>query len=141
MAIIKGRFYAATAIEKREHEGKTYYSRKLILKTERYDQFTGELLNESYPSFDINKESLCRQLDSMKYGDMVEVSYIIQGIKYEKDGQTRFFNKIIGYNVDQLYDSYRKSPVSDTVPAHTTTQQQTPANMPPMPDNEDGLPL
>ena len=139
MATIKGRFFAATAIETREHEGKTYCSRKLILKTERYDQFTGELLNESYPSFDINKESLCRELDSMKYGDMVEVSYIIQGIKYNKDGQTKFFNKIVGYKIERIQTT--NASVSDTVPVQTTARQQVPANMPPMPDNEDGLPF
>ena len=70
---------------------------------------------------------------------MVEVSYLIQGIKYNKDGETRFFNKIVGYKVErkQTANEY----VSDTVPVQTSAQQQAPDNMPPMPDNEDELPF
>lgn len=64
-------------------------------------------------------------------GDVVAVSFDLQGTKYEKDGQTRFFTSIRGYKVEpkQVYQ-----------PAQPQTLQP-PVQQPYYPPQEDNTPF
>lgn len=98
----KGRVFQITPTETKTHEAKEYYSRQLTLLVRRYDPETGELQREDYPTFDISGEVRCTQLNGLKVGDLVEVSYVVQGVKYEKEGVTKFFNKVTGYKIEPI---------------------------------------
>lgn len=134
---IKGRVYVVTPIEANEYNGKTYYSRKLTLNVKRYNPDTGELMRESYPTFEINGENLCRQVDSLHGGELVEVSYSLQGVKYEKDGETRFFNKVSGYKVEMVGAEQAQYATTSTTSAPYPNASGAPVDSSPMPTPDD----
>ena len=78
---------------------KTYYKRELIVDATRFDGLTGERGYDNYPSFEFSGDN-CQLLNQFKQGDIVVVSFDLQGTKYEKDGQTRFFTRIRGYKIE-----------------------------------------
>lgn len=83
---------------------KTYYKRELVLDATRFDGLTGQRGYDNYPSIEFSGDN-CQLLNQLKIGDVVTVSFDLQGTKYEKDGQTRFFTSIRGYKVEpkQVY--------------------------------------
>lgn len=72
--------------------------RELVLDASRYDEFTGEK-RENYPSITFVSKN-CSKLDGLRTGELVEVSFVLQGRSYTKDGQTKYFTDIIGYKVE-----------------------------------------
>lgn len=76
-----------------------FLKRELVLDCSRYDEYTGEK-RENYVSFSFTQKR-CAELDGLSEGELVEVSFILNGRKYEKDGQTRYINDIVGYKVDR----------------------------------------
>lgn len=78
---------------------KTYYKRELVLDATRFDGLTGERGYDNYPSVEFSGDN-CQLLNQFKQGDIVVVSFDLQGTKYEKDGQTRFFTSIRGYKIE-----------------------------------------
>lgn len=78
---------------------KTYYKRELVLDATRFDGLTGQRGYDNYPSIEFSGDN-CQLLNQLKMGDVVTVSFDLQGTKYEKDGQTRFFTSIRGYKVE-----------------------------------------
>lgn len=78
---------------------KTYYRRELVLDATRFDGLTGQRGYDNFPSFEFSGDN-CQILNQFKQGDIVTVSFDLQGTKYEKDGQTRFFTSVRGYKVE-----------------------------------------
>ena len=78
---------------------KTYYKRELVLDATRFDGLTGQRGFDNYPSIEFSGDN-CQLLNQIKHGDIVTVSFDLQGTKYEKDGQTRFFTSVRGYKVE-----------------------------------------
>lgn len=109
---------------------KTYYKRELVLDATRFDGLTGQRGYDNYPSIEFSGDN-CQLLDQLKIGDVVTVSFDLQGTKYEKDGQTRFFTSIRGYKVEpkQVYQ-----------PAQSQTPQP-PTSQPYYPPQEDNTPF
>nr|DAS18768.1 MAG TPA: Single-stranded DNA-binding protein [Caudoviricetes sp.] len=109
---------------------KTYYKRELVLDATRFDGLTGQRGYDNFPSIEFNGDN-CHLLDQLKMGDVVTVSFDLQGTKYEKDGQTRFFTSIRGYKVEpkQVYQ-----------PAQPQTPQP-PVQQPYYPPQEDNTPF
>lgn len=99
---------------------KTYYRRELVLDATRFDGLTGQRGYDNFPSIEFNGDN-CHLLDQLKMGDVVTVSFDLQGTKYEKDGQTRFFTSIRGYKVEpkQVYQPQYQQP---TPPAYQPPQ-------------------
>ena len=79
---------------------KTYYKRELILDATRFDGMTGERGFDNFPTFEFSGDK-CSELDQFKVGEVVTVSFDLQGTKYEKEGQTKFFTRIRGYKVER----------------------------------------
>lgn len=94
---------------------KTYYRRELVLDATRFDGLTGQRGYDNFPSIEFNGDN-CHLLDQLKMGDVVTVSFDLQGTKYEKDGQTRFFTSIRGYKVEpkQVYQPQYQQPTQPT---------------------------
>ena len=76
-----------------------FLKRELVLDCSRYDEYTGEK-RENYVSFSFTQKR-CAELDGLSEGELVEVSFILNGRKYEKDGQTRYITDVVGYKVDR----------------------------------------
>ena len=79
---------------------KTYYKRELVLDATKFDPYTGERSYENFPTFEFGGDK-CAELDQFKIGEVVTVSFDLQGTKYEKDGQTKFFTRVRGYKVER----------------------------------------
>lgn len=79
---------------------KTYNKREIVLDATKFDPYTGERGYENYPSFEFGGDK-CAELDHFSAGEIVTISFDLQGTKYEKDGQTRFFTRIRGYKVER----------------------------------------
>lgn len=79
---------------------KTYYKRELVLDATRFDGLTGQRGYDNFPSIEFSGDN-CQLLDQLKMGDVVAVSFDLQGTKYEKDGQTRFSRLFVGTRLNQ----------------------------------------
>lgn len=130
----KGRAFNITPTETRTHEGKEYYSRQLTLLVRRFDPETGELQREDYSTFDISGKDLCAQLDGLQVSELIEVSYVIRGVKYEKNSETKFFNKVVGYKVEPLNQAQAAIPVQSAQP---NTAPQVTAQINNAPQSDD----
>lgn len=76
-----------------------FLKREVVLDASRYDEYTGEK-RENYVVFQFTQKR-CEELDAFKVGELVEVSFVLSGRAYEKDGQTRYLTDIIGYKVER----------------------------------------
>ena len=102
--------------------GEPFYKREIVLAVNQYDRYTGEVVSENHPQLEFGGKN-CAKLDAYKVGDMVTVSFNLQGSWYVKDGEQRNFTRVVGYDVQP----YGKKP---PVQAKEVTQQQ--------PHNDDG---
>ena len=100
--------------------GSDFVKRELILDASRYDEFTGEK-KPNYPLFQFTQKR-CEELDGLSVGDFVEVSFILSGRAYQKDGATRYITDVVGYKVERRE---KQAPVQAEAP----TQPQ-PASIP-----------
>jgi single-stranded DNA-binding protein len=93
--------------------GVAFKRRELIIKVRRFDPNTGEPIvdNENTPSFTFIGDR-CNDLDRFKVGDVVAVSFDLQGRKYtDQSGVTKIINDIRPYKVEMY------------VPRHAQPQQ------------------
>ena len=61
---------------------------------------TGERGFDNFPTLEFSGDK-CAELDQFKIGEIVTVSFDLQGTKYEKDGQTKFFTRVRGYKIER----------------------------------------
>lgn len=78
---------------------KEFLKRELVLDCSRYDEFTGEK-RENYVTLSFTQKR-CEELNGFAPGELVEVSFILSGRRYEKDGQTKYITDITGYKVER----------------------------------------
>ncbi len=80
---------------------KTYQKREITLNLIRFDPYTGEPYSfDNYPTFEFSGDK-CAELDRNKPGQVVTVSFDLQGTKYtDKDGETKYFTRIRGYKIE-----------------------------------------
>lgn len=107
--------------------GNTFNKRTLVLNC-MYSNY-GEVY-ENYPSFEFSGRHI-DDLSDFKVGDVVTVSFVIQGNKYKKENQPeKFFNTIAGYKVEYHHrnDSPKSSLQRDS--QTTTTAEQKVDDLP-----------
>ncbi|MDT3388111.1 MAG: DUF3127 domain-containing protein [Bacteroidota bacterium] len=102
---------------------KTYYKRELILDATRFDGMTGQRGFDNFPTFEFSGDK-CAELDQYKVGEIVTVSFDLQGTKYEKDGQTKFFTRVRGYKVERRQMQQPQAPQQQYDPQPTPQYQQ-----------------
>ena len=107
--------------------GDPFMKRDLVLAVMVYDRYTGEVTSENHPQFEFAGKN-CSKLDGYKVGDVVTVSFTLQGVWYDKDGERRNFTKVIGYDVQQ----YKKQPSQPREQAQTE-QKKVAESIPPTP--------
>lgn len=76
---------------------KEFLKKELVLDCSRFDEFTGEK-RENYVVLSFTQKR-CEELNGYNVGDLVEVSFVLSGRSYVKDGQTKYLTDIIGYKV------------------------------------------
>lgn len=82
-----------------------FYKRDIILDTTRFDPYTGNSGVPSFTLFVVQGEDNCASLDALSKGDLVELTYFIKGVKYERDGDEKFFNELICFKHDVIEKS------------------------------------
>lgn len=104
--------------------GKEFYKRELVLDASTFDTFTGEK-RENYPSFNFLQRHV-EDLSSLKVGERVEVSFFISGRRYEKDGEIKYFNDVVGFKVEPYTNGSNSN--QSAAPYQPPTQPQTNVN-------------
>lgn len=107
------------------HGGQSFQKRSLVLDCSRFDQFTGQKY-ENYPQIEFASKNVSL-LDGLIEGEIVEVSFALQGRSYTKDGTTRFFTSIVGYNVEAR-NTAQEQPVAQQAPQSAPAPQPVPQN-------------
>lgn len=110
--------------------GQPFLKRTLVLDCSRYDQYTGQKF-ENYPQLEFASKNTSI-LDNFNVGDVVEVSFALQGRGYEKDGVHKYFTSIVGYKVEpyntqQSQQNAPQAPKNDTQSEQSNQPYTTPA--------------
>lgn len=74
-----------------------FTKRRIVLDASHYDPMTGQKF-ENYPAFDFVMRNVPK-LDSFKAGDMVTISFALNGRPFEKDGKKDYFTSVVGYDI------------------------------------------
>lgn len=117
-----------TELIKSKDGSKTYYKRELVLDATRFDGMTGERGFDNFPTFEFSGDK-CAELDQFKVGEIVTISFDLQGTKYEKDGQTKFFTRVRGYKVERR--QMQQPQPQPAAPQGGYAQQPAPQYQPP----------
>ena len=81
--------------------GHPFLKREIVLDATRFDPYTGERDKfENFPQFEFSGEK-CSELDKCKVGDVVTISFTLQGSFYKgQDGIERNFTRVRGYEIE-----------------------------------------
>lgn len=83
-------------------DGSQIYRRELILDATRHDAYTGERSFENHPCIEFAGDK-CELLNQVKKGDLVTVSFDVQGANYlDKDGNPANYTRCRGYKIEPL---------------------------------------
>ena len=74
-----------------------FTKRRIVLDASHYDPMTGQKF-ENYPAFDFVMRNVPK-LDSFKAGDMVTISFALNGRPFEKDEKKDYFTSVVGYDI------------------------------------------
>ena len=110
--------------------GQPFTKRELIIDATRFDGLTGERGFDNYPAFEFSGDK-CAELDRLTTGQVVEVSFELQGSFYkDSSGVDRNFTRIRAYKVEP-YVMKKPQPKPQV-----TNQQPMPSDYPPPPSDE-----
>lgn len=106
--------------------GGTFTKRQIVLDASHYDQMTGQKF-ENYPSFDF-VGNRTNELDRFKAGDLVTISFALNGRPFEKDGKVSYITSITGYKIEPYQRQNNGYQASNTAQTNnpTPTAQQPP---------------
>ena len=98
-------------------DGKTLLKRELLLDCTRFDPYTGERDTfENTPLFEFSGDKGVAMLDSIQVGQVVSVTFDLQGTKYEKDGQTKYFTRVRPYAIEDVKAKTQQQAVQQPAP-------------------------
>lgn len=97
---ISGKVIAVSAVQNvTSKNGKQTQQQQLFLDCTRYDPYTGERSEyENTPLLDFRGENI-KLLEGVQKGDVVTITFDVNGYKYEKDGKTQVFTSIRPYQL------------------------------------------
>lgn len=133
--------------------GNTFTKRQIVLDASHYDPMTGQKY-ENYPAFDFVGNRV-NELDNFKVGDLVTISFALNGRPFNKDGKTTYFTSVNGYKIEPYQrqngsnqqSNWNQENSSTPQSAQQTTNGQNEQQSPPqvddggVPKNEDDLPF
>ena len=104
---------------------KTFNKRVLVLNCSR--SYYGEDY-ENYPSFEFTGKHIDDPL-AFKVGDIVTVSFVIQGNRYKKGSEPeKYFNTIAGYKIEAYTRSGTTTQYEQVIQHEQVTQPSEPQN-------------
>ena len=87
-----------------EKTGNTFHKREIVLDASRFDQYTGEKKYDNYPMLEFGGEEQCAQLDKFKEGELVTVSFDLNGTQYQdrQTNETKYFTRVRAYKIERV---------------------------------------
>ena len=132
--------------------GQPFLKREIVLDATRYDGLTGERGYDNFPMFEFSGDK-CAELDAFKRGDVVEVSFELQGSFYkDKDNVERNFTRVRAYKIEHYAvkskpasqpqtQQYQEQPSQVRQPqAQYQQHPPMPSDYPPPPPPQQNLP-
>ena len=89
------------------YQDKVFKKRELVLDCSYRNQFTGQIERVNYPKFEFTGNHV-DDLNGFNIGDIVTVSFSLNGSRSEKDGQVRYFTNVQGYKIDKYQSRYNQ---------------------------------
>jgi hypothetical protein len=123
---IRGRVFRIEAPTTNESNGKSYTRRGLILDCTTYDQFTGEP-RSNFPRVEFSGDKGVAMLDALSVGQIVEVSFALNGVMYTKEGEEKNFTSVRGFKVSAVDNQRPTAPASDPFAPSPTPDPFAPA--------------
>ena len=87
------------------YQDKVFKKRELVLDCSYRNQFTGQIERANYPKFEFTGNHV-DDLNGFNMGDIVTVSFSLNGSRSEKDGQVRYFTNVQGYKTEKYQSRY-----------------------------------
>ena len=115
---------------------KTFPKREVVLDATRYDQYTGERGYDNFPAFEFGGEK-CAVLDSYQQGQVVTISFDLQGRRWEKDGEVKYITTVRGYKIEAWKGQQQQPATGAAIPQQQAAPQpQRPQSHEPTPQPE-----
>ena len=89
------------------YQDKVFKKRELVLDCSYRNQFTGQIEIANYPKFEFTGNHV-DDLNGFNMGDIVTVSFSLNGSRSEKDGQVRYFTNVQGYKIEKYQSRYNQ---------------------------------
>lgn len=89
------------------YQDKVFKKRELVLDCSYRNQFTGQIERANYPKFEFTGNHV-DDLNGFNTGDIVTVSFSLNGSRSEKDGQVRYFTNVQGYKIEKYKFRYNQ---------------------------------
>lgn len=133
------------AVDVQTKNNGVFTKRRIVLDASHYDPMTGQKF-ENYPAFDFIMRNVPK-LDSFKAGDMVTISFALNGRSFEKDGKKDYFTSVVGYDIVPYQRQNGNIQQSNSQPAtsqgvqNSTNEQSQSQQGNVASQNEDDLPF
>lgn len=89
------------------YQDKVFKKRELVLDCSYRNQFTGQIERANYPKFEFTGNHV-DDLNDFNIGDIVTVSFSLNGSRSEKDGQVRYFTNVQGFKIEKFQSRYNQ---------------------------------
>ena len=107
------------------YQGKVFKKRELVLDCSYRNQFTGQIERTNYPKFEFTSNHV-DDLNDFNIGDIVMVSFSLNGSRSEKDGQVRYFTNVQGYKIEKYQSRYNQQQGGNQTAQAANGNQPTP---------------
>lgn len=107
------------------YQGKVFKKRELVLDCSYRNQFTGQIERTNYPKFEFTSNHV-DDLNDFNIGDIVTVSFSLNGSRSEKDGQARYFTNVQGYKIEKYQSRYNQQQGGNQTAQAANGNQPTP---------------
>jgi hypothetical protein len=107
------------------YQDKVFKKRELVLDCSYRNQFTGQIERANYPKFEFTGNHV-DDLNGFNMGDIVTVSFSLNGSRSEKDGQVRYFTNVQGYKIEKYQSRYNHQQGGNQTAQAANGNQPTP---------------
>lgn len=107
------------------YQDKVFKKRELVLDCSYRNQFTGQIERANYPKFEFTGNHV-DDLNGFNMGDIVTVSFSLNGSRSEKDGQVRYFTNVQGYKIEKYQSRYNQQQGGNQTAQAANGNQPTP---------------
>lgn len=107
------------------YQDKVFKKRELVLDCSYRNQFTGQIERANYPKFEFTGNHV-DDLNGFNMGDIVTVSFSLNGSRLEKDGQVRYFTNVQGYKIEKYQSRYNQQQGGNQTAQAANGNQPTP---------------